>query len=855
MANTIKSGKSTGKKHLMIVESPHKAQTIGKFLGSGFKVTSSMGHIRDLPKKGLGIDLDKGFALTYELAPNKTKVVNLLKSAAKDADAIYLASDPDREGEAIAWHLRELLDDGAGDKPFYRVKYNEITPRAVKAAIEQPGEIDMHLVDAQQARRAIDRIVGYKISPFVKRNVGGSSAGRVQSVALRLVCEREDEISAFKPVPYWVAGAILKKDPFKPFFAKLVRINGEKAEIADEATAGRIYREMTDRRFVVESVNMREISRQALPPFITISLQRAASSVLGMTPSRTMSIAQKLYEGVDIGSVEGPVGLITYMRTDGTFVAREAQEAARGFIATNYGASYVPENPNNYRSGASAQEAHEAIRPTDVTRTPASLAKWLDPAELKLYDLVWRRFVASQMQGAKFSQRTVLFDGRRPDGSAPAAGEDSLTLSASTTDVVFDGFMKVMALDIRKALAGPDGKDSENEPEEDENISAEIPVLDRGERMETVEVKSDRKETKPPARFSEASLIDTLEKNGIGRPSTYATIMETIIKHGYVNRERKTLQPTQLGQDVVKFLVAKFPALFEVGFTAKLEDSLDKVADGDSKTDYLSLMTDFFGKFTEWLEESKDPPADAGAVRRLLDALGEVKEWLPPEKRGRRVFDDRRLAKSIKRQFEEGVKPISSNQLKALAGIAKRHRMQIADFATRFADIGIDDTSKAKNPETPKETYTKLEILLSSTGLSERRRTFLNSIMDQLKRGNNLSPRQIDTVDGIFAASIDSVEGGREKAATLGVNLDAITTAGDSGECARIVAALSRVTQWNPPTENRGRTYDDKQFFESVKRQFETKGILSPKQQSALSRLEKRYADQIARNSEPAPGR
>ena len=845
---------AAGKKHLLVVESPHKAQTIGKFLGGGYVVTSSMGHVRDLPLHELGIDVKDGFRQTYEVSPGKTKAVAALRAAAKGADVIYLASDPDREGEAIAWHLKELLGSAAGNTPFRRVKYNEITPRAVKAAIEAPGEIDMNLVDAQQARRAIDRIVGYRISPFVSRRIrGGSAAGRVQSVALRLVCEREAEIRAFQPVAYWVLGAMLRKNPHDPFFAKLVRINGEKAEISTEEEARRIFAEMESRRFVVESVSTRDVSRHALPPFITSSLQRAASSVLGMTPGRTMSIAQKLYEGVDVGESGGPVGLITYMRTDGTFVAREAQDAALDFISANYGDAFRPERPNAYRSGASAQEAHEAIRPTDVTRTPASLAKFLDPSELKLYDLIWRRFVASQMTSAKFRQRTVLFDAVRPDGAPLAQGEDAITLSATTTDVVFQGFMKVMALDIKKAMAMQDGKDSEiQQDDDDDSPTAAMPPLETGETLETDEIKSDRKETKPPARFTEASLIDTLEKNGIGRPSTYATIMETIIKHGYVVRERKSLSPTPVGEEVVKLLVEKFPALFDVGFTARLEESLDKVADGDSKTDYLSLMSGFYEQFEKWLDEGKDPPAKPEDVRKVLDALSEITEWNPAEKRGNRTYDDHKLEKSFRRQFESGEKPLSARQFSALVGIAARHKDRIRDFDSRIAGFLPKEEKQAQDPEKQKETVRRLEMLLTVPGQTEGRMSFLNSLLAQAKAGRTLSARQMSAVDDIFAASQAKIPEG-EAASAGAVAATVAAPPAEDTESAPLLKALASVKEWEEPVKRRGRAYDDKKFYTSFKRQFEAKGSLSDKQRAVLRRMAGKYASQIPDELRPAP--
>lgn len=839
-------------KHLIIVESPHKAQTIARFLGDDYIVLSSKGHIRDLPPHRLGIDTEKGFQPEYVIPDASAKVVTGLRSAAKKTDEILLASDPDREGEAIAWHLREVLHDVAEGTPFRRIQYNEITPRAVRAALANPGDINMPRVDAQQARRLIDRIVGYKISPFIWRNIkGGSSAGRVQSVALRLVCERENEIAAFQPVPYWVLGVWLRKaDGGAPFFARLVRINGQKAEVGSEEQATKILADLRTRSVNVASVGVREVTRHALPPFITSSLQRAASSVLGFTPGRTMSIAQKLYEGVDIGGTEGPVGLITYMRTDAPAVAREAQDAALDYITRKYGRDFRPEKPNFYRSGAKAQEAHEAIRPTDVLRTPASLANVLDSADLKLYDLIWRRFVASQMAPAVFRQRTVCFDAPpAPDNGAPAGGTDTYTFSATTTDVVFQGFLKVMELDIRKAVSMPDGKDVETaQDDDDEDVSAPLPELAEGERVAVDRIASDRKETKPPARYSEAMLIDTLEKNGIGRPSTYASIMETILKHNYVTRDRRTLVPTELGQQVVSVLVAKFPVLFDVGFTAEMETDLDKVESGSLA--WTDLMNTFYTRFRGWLDASKDPPADPETVRQVLGLLDQVKEWTPAEKRGRHIYDDAHLAKSIAEQLAEGKRPVSRRQLAAIANMVWRYRSQIPDAAARLSDLGLEVAAKPENPDTPAETLEKLDLLLASE-LADGRRRFLTSLKNQAKSGRSLTQRQIAAVDGAFLAALPTLPDGNALATRFGISSDGKVPEPDS-ESPALLAALEGVTNWNPPVKRGRRTFDDHEFFASVKEQFARKGSLSDKQRAALRRMASRYG--LTAAGKPAEG-
>ena len=846
-ASNKASGRRAGAQRLIIVESPHKATTIAKFLGPGYVVMSSKGHIRDLPLHSLGIDIDKGFKINYEIQPDSVKVVTGLRSAAKKASEILLASDPDREGEAIAWHLHEVLAPAAKDKVFKRIQYNEITPRAVRAAIENPGEINTLRVDAQQARRAIDRIVGYKVSPLVWKNIkGGSSAGRVQSVALRLVCEREAEIDAFNPVAYWVLGAILQKRPAEPFFAKLAKIDGEKASVSTAEQANDIYEDLKTRRMEVESVNAREISRHALPPFITSSLQRAASSVLGFTPGRTMSIAQRLYEGVEIGGSDESVGLITYMRTDAPAVSKEAQEAARGYIWRNYGPEYRPEQPNFYKSGAKAQEAHEAIRPTDVNRTPAMLAGKIPADELKLYDLIWRRFVASQMTSAKFSQKTVLFDATP---TAQTLSGKKYTLSATSTEVAFPGFMKVMALDIRKAVAMPDGKDVET-TQDDEDEESTLPELAAGETLETVEIKSERKETKPPARYSEAMLIDTLEKNGIGRPSTYATTMETLIKNDYVSRERRVLAPTDIGKAVNAFLVDKLPDLFNVSFTAEMEDDLDKIESGTVQ--WRDLLERFYAKFTTWMAETKSPPADVDTVRAVLSLLASVTEWIPAEKRGRHTFDDHMLAKSIAAQLRKGKRPVSKKQLTALGNMAWRYRSQIPGAEERLRELGMEVTAKPENPDTPQEIIEKLERL-AELDLAERQKLFIASITRQAKSGRNLSERQVAAVERIFRENF--TEDGEGAAPAPREETSEDESHPEDTESPELIAKLEKVSTWGEPVKRGNRTFDDAQFFQSVKAQFERRNYLSDKQRAALRRLANRYKEQIEGTVEQPPAK
>ena len=502
-------------KKLLIVESPAKAKTIGKYLGSDFLVKSSVGHIRDLPKENGAIKIVEDgvdrwkFIPSYVISEGKEKVVAELKGALKSSSEIYLASDPDREGEAIAWHLKEVLGPAAGEKPFRRVTYNEITKSAVLKAVAEPRDIDMPLVDAQQARRILDRIVGYKVSPLLWKNINCAnnrslSAGRVQSVALRLLVERQREIDAFKPETYFLLGVEARKPgEEKVFAARLTRFDGAKPDVRDREEANRILMDLADSALVVKDLKSQPKVRHALPPFTTSTLQQAASSVLGFSPGRTMKLAQSLYEQ----------GRITYMRTDSVNVSDLARAAAKDYIVANCGPEYYPEKPNLFKSKADAQGAHEAIRPTDVALVPKGAP--LEAQELKLYDLIWRRFVASQMADAKTTVKTISIAAQKP-GLAHA-----YLFTASATLIDFEGFLKVMKLSLKKKKA--DGED-----DEDSDEVAYLPDVKVGDVLEAVRWLSDEKQTKGPAHYSEASLIKALEENGVGRPSTYAATIETL---------------------------------------------------------------------------------------------------------------------------------------------------------------------------------------------------------------------------------------------------------------------------------------------------------------------------------------
>lgn len=569
--------KSARSKSLVIVESPAKSKTINKILGKDFKVLASMGHIIDLPADRMGIDFENGFKPEYTVMKGRKKYLSDLKKEAKDAKAIYLAADPDREGEAICWHLKNQLEEEGAD--IYRVSFEEITEKAVREAFKHPGELDMNKVNAQQARRMLDRIVGYSLSPLLWGKVTrGLSAGRVQSVAVRLVSEREEEIRRFKPVEYWSVEALLKKqkvsgDHSRPFKAKLVKHKGEKFNISDGKTAEEAVEKLKNEKFVVKDISRKDKKSHPRSPYTTSMLQQDAFNKLNFSATKTMKIAQSLYEGVELGG-EGLEGLITYMRTDSVRISDDAMKDVRDHILEKYGKDYCPQEPLKYKSKKGAQEAHEAIRPTLPLRSPESVAPYVSSDELKLYTIIWKRFVASQMQSALFSVLAVNID----------AGE--YRFHAGGAQLVFDGFLKVYGY--------------EREAGEDMEI---LPPLETGEGLDLEKLIPEQHFTKPPARYTEASLVKALEEKGIGRPSTYAPIIRTVIQRNYVKRVGRSLQPTELGDLVNKLLVDSFPDIVDEEFTAKMEGELDSIEEG--KTPWVDVLKEFHASFTKKLEEAQ----------------------------------------------------------------------------------------------------------------------------------------------------------------------------------------------------------------------------------------------------------
>ena len=567
-------------KSLVIVESPAKAKTINKFLGRNFTVKASMGHVRDLPKKRLGVDEKHDFKPTYEILPGRKKVIDDLKAAAESADKVFLAPDPDREGEAICWHLAEILKKT--NKNLHRVMFNEITKRAVLHGIQNPLKIDSNKVDAQQARRILDRLVGYKVSPLLWEKVRrGLSAGRVQSVALRMVVEREREIQAFKPEEYWTLGAFLEAKEPPPFEARLFKVDDNKADLKSKEDTDAVLTALKDAAFVVRSVESKEKKKNPVPPFITSKLQQDASRKLGFTVRKTMTLAQRLYEGMDLGEI-GTVGLITYMRTDSTRIAPEALQEVRDYIVKAHGPEFLPEEPRVYKTGKMTQGAHEGIRPTSMELTPDRVKKYVQKDEYLLYSLIWNRFVASQMKSAVFDVTTADI----------VAGRCLFRATGST--MKFPGYLAVYQDIVEKTK-----KDASDAQEEDEATRA-LPPLAEGERLKLQKLDPKQHFTQPPPRFTEASLVKELEENGIGRPSTYATILATIQSRDYVEKQEGKFVPTELGMTVTDLLVQHFEDILDVKYTARMEEELDEIEEG--RLDYVDALKEFHKQFAKDLK-------------------------------------------------------------------------------------------------------------------------------------------------------------------------------------------------------------------------------------------------------------
>ena len=833
-------------KKLLIVESPAKAKTIGKYLGGEFVVKSSVGHIRDLPKENGAIKVvEKGpgkweFTPTYVVSEGKTKVVAELKAATKAADEIYLASDPDREGEAIAWHLHEVLAPIAGSKPFHRVTYNEITKSAVLKAVAEPREINMPLVDAQQARRILDRLVGYRVSPLLWKNINCAnnrtlSAGRVQSVALRLLVERQREIEAFKPETYYLMGVEARKagDP-RTFVARLSRFDGAKPDIRSAEIANAVLLDLSNAALRVVDVKDQPKTRHALPPFTTSTLQQAASSVLGFSPGKTMKLAQSLYEA----------GRITYMRSDSVNVSEQAREMARAFIVKWCGKEYYPEKPNFFASkakgGVQAQEAHEAIRPTDVELSPkrAGEAK-MDAAELKLYDLIWRRFVASQMADAKTTVTTISIAAEKP---ALAHG---YLFTASATRVDFEGFLKIMKLSLKK-------KTKDGEDDEDTDEVAYLPAVAVGDCLESVRWISDEKKTKGPTHYSEASLIKALEENGVGRPSTYAATIETLKAREYAKTEKKKLVPMERGLLVCDWLVKKMDALFSVGYTAQMEAELDKVEEQGEPMN--TMLSEFYAKFIKDIgtivEEERPDPSKFEAVFAIL---ADVKDWKPAKTVGKRTYDDKAFVASVKEQAAEGKRPLSARQLQFLVRMAVMYADQIPDCENRLKEAGLGAAKPAVERADPELVAFCFEALDRIGGMEKN--PFLKSLREQNDRGKMLSMKQFQILArsvGENAGALDDCDAIREKLSEFVPGGFEPSAESSDPAIPKILKLMESVTEWRPAMKKGKRLYDDKEFIKSLNEQYARRHALSQRQEAALRRVVLLYKAKIPGFAEQA---
>ena len=712
----------------------------------------------------------------------------------------------------------------AGDKPFRRVTYNEITKSAVLKAVAAPRDIDMPLVDAQQARRILDRLVGYRVSPLLWKNISCAnnrslSAGRVQSVALRLLVERQREIDGFKPETYFLMGVEARKPAdAKSFVAKLARLDGKKPEIRSRDAANNVLLDLADAGLAVTDVKAQPKVRHALPPFTTSTLQQAASSVLGFSPGKTMKLAQALYEQ----------GRITYMRTDSVNVSDQARAAAKEFIVSACGPEYYPEQPNLFKSKADAQGAHEAIRPTDVTLTPKTAA--LEPAELKLYDLVWRRFVASQMADAKTTVKTILVKAVKP-----AIAHD-YAFSASATVIDFDGFLKVMKLSLKKK-----GADGEDDADSDE--VAYLPEVAVGDKLDAIRWISDEKQTKGPAHYSEASLIKALEENGVGRPSTYAATIETLKTREYAKTEKKKLVPLERGILVCDWLVKKLDSLFNVGYTAQMESELDKVEEQGEPMN--QMLSEFYARFLKEVGACAEPPPDMAKFEFVFGLLDQIREWKPAKKVGKRIYDDKAFVESVKEQAADGRRPLSARQLEFLVKMAVQYADQIPQCEAQLKETGLGAGASLMQKADPLLVKYCFDTMDRIGGMMEN--PFLKSLYEQFERGRGLSPKQF----GILARAVGENAGALADCEQVRAKLaefvpDGFVPKDEDPSIPGLLKLFDEVTEWRPAAKKGKKIYDDHEFVRSLVDQYARRHSLSARQIAALKRVAAIYKGQIS---------
>ncbi len=835
-------------KNLVIVESPTKARTIAPMLGKDYTLIASMGHIRDLPESSLGIDVKNNFKPEY--VTSKAATVKALTAAAEGATKIFLATDPDREGEAISWHIKEILSKKS-KAPFYRVEFHEITKSAIKRAFEETREVNQDLVDSQQARRLLDRLVGYQVSPLlwsrIEKNI---SAGRVQSVALRIVCEREREILNFKPKEYWDFGAKFIHDnkAERVYDAKLFQISGKKLDISNAQDAQTAHDEIIkSANFKISLAKTEPVKKSAPPPFITSTLQQSAGSALRFSASKSMQIAQQLYEGIQTGTGE-QTGLITYMRTDSFTISKEAQNNCREFIASKYGEKFAPGKPNYYKNKSSAQEAHEAIRPSDVNNTPESLAQFLTKDQFNLYRLIWKRFVASQMAQAEISRTTI-----DTQCNGKTASYTFRTVSSIT---IFQGYTIVYS-----------DKDSGESEEKDNNIDF-LQFVKENDPSALKELTKEQKFTEPPPRYTEPSLIKELESNGIGRPSTYATIVNTIQNRKYVEKKEGKLIPEELGFKVNDFLVATFPDLLNISFTAEMEEKLDSIEAGG--VNWTTMITDFYEKLQAWLNSAKYESAPSeDKAEAAVKLLEEFIEWETPDnKKGGRVFDDKKFFTSVLRQYKKN-KALTAKQFGAILRLLTKYSAKIKDFDKYIAKFKLktDLDQTVTQIETENEERQKLsgeraeglkqlktvigiiknsDLIPSQEGSFDEK-SFVDSLNEQVQSGRNLSPKQIYVLKRIAVKNKDKIYPFDEISAVLNItdkDLELKEQKESSNPEANnhivaLLEKLDKVLQWN---EDKKRKVNDKDFYASLKKQFASRKSLSPKQLIALEKIVAKYS-------------
>ncbi|HOK04557.1 MAG TPA: type I DNA topoisomerase [Victivallales bacterium] len=838
-------------KDLVIVESPTKARTISKILGNQYTVAASMGHVRDLPENTLGVNISNHFQPYYQIT--KKSVVANLKKLCHSANTVYLAPDPDREGEAIAWHIKELLAKEL-KCDFRRVVFHEITKTAVSEAFKHPGDINMNLVNSQQARRILDRIVGYKISEMLWSKISkGLSAGRVQSVALRIICEREREIQNFVPEEYWLLNAnFAKQNGLFEYKGKLVSVNGQKIANIKAVDAEKIAKAIEENNgSFIDDILLKRRQKYAPPPFITSTLQQTAVQYLRMTASQTMRIAQQLYEGIEIGG-EGATGLITYMRTDSFNVSMEALGACRAFISQNFGEDFLPEKPNFFKSARTAQEAHEAIRPTSVFRTPESIRNYLSTEQFKLYSLIWKRFVASQTKPAEYDVVTV---------STIVNGSDKMKYEFKTTGstLVFDGYLKVYEINTEEDKSGENDCD---------NLDARtlLSSLEKGENVLMKCLNKEQKFTEPPARFSEATLIKELESNGIGRPSTYATILSTILSRKYVEKVKGRLLPTELGFKVNDILIRTLGELFQVGYTAQMEAELDKIEEGG--LEWRKMLFDFYSQFSLWLKNAKlDGAPEDKNIKVLIEALDSVKNWELPDKGRGRKFNDKKFFESVK-EYYNNAGTISEKQWKALLSLIVKYREQIENFKEISESFSLSkmiekkeaDDREKKLPHNVEKNQKIMNVISEILKIIKEQKNidvesnvkgryddskFLYSFSKRLSSGGILSEKQLSVLSRIILKYKDKISSYEDLKTLLNIDENALsvkkverkmTGEQDNTKIAEIISQLNKIQDW----QGSGRR-NDKSFFLSLAKQFTAKKTLSEKQYLALQKLASKY--------------